>query len=389
MELAKDSVNRSTSRPTRKARKPRKRSPVGSIKSWHWIASAVCLIATLGFALTGITLNHASRVEATPTKTTFEMELPPATHQALVKRQQELLQTTHSAEASLPSVFRQWYQQQAFGMRLTGVEAEWDMYEVYVGLPQAGGDRWFRVDLESGELYQENIDRGWVAYFNDLHKGRNTSGAWVSMLDILAIIMLVYAITGLILLKRYAKGRKSTWPLVIAGLIIPWLFLMVPAHASGKDEVQLTLTIPALNVAEYHRPYVAIWLADGKHQRVQDLAVLYDGKMANREGEKWLKDIRQWWRRSGRSQEMPMDGVSGATKRPGTHTFNFSEVGALFKQLPAGDYFLNIEAAREVGGREHIVVPISLPIEPNKQILIKAEGEHELGLVELNILLND
>jgi|SRR5690554_3532352 len=381
-------ITRPAQRTVPKRRQARKRSPLGSIKSWHWISSAVCLVATLGFAITGITLNHANKVEAAPNKSVYETTLPDRVQQVLITRQKELLKGQSQATGPLPSVFKEWYRQQPFGSRLTSINAEWDDYEMYVGLPHAGGDRWFRADLEEGILYQENIDRGWIAFFNDLHKGRNTSGAWVTMLDLLAVVMLVYAITGLLLLKRYAKGRKSTWPLVIAGLLLPWLFLIIPAHAAEGTKIELTVTIPELTVAEYHRPYVAVWLANERHQRVYDLALWYDGKMADQEGEKWLKDLRQWWRRSGRSLTFPIDGVSGATRRPGTHTIEFNQLTAQLANLPAGDYFLNIEAAREVGGREHLTLPITLPLPPinaNAPFSVVAEGEHELGHIELKI----
>lgn len=364
----------------------RKRPVLGSIKSWHWISSAVCLIATLGFAITGITLNHASSVEVAPTKSSVEMTLPEPVKRALVERQKLLLKDDAQATGPLPSIFKEWYRQQEFGASFSGMNAEWDEYELYVGLPRAGGDSWFRVDLNEGTIYQENIERGWVAFFNDLHKGRNTSQTWVTMLDILAIVMLIYAITGLLLLKRYAKGRKSTWPLVITGLLLPWLFLVFPAHAAAESKVELTVTIPELTVAEYHRPYMAIWLANERHQRVSDLALWYDGKKADKEGEKWLKDLRQWWRRSGRSLAFPIDGVSGATRRPGIYTIELKKLTEQLATLPAGDYFLNVEAAREVGGREQLSLPISLPLLFSEApLVVVAQGEHELGRVELRI----
>src|SRR5690554_4703767 len=116
-------------------RQARKRSPLGTIKSWHWISSAVCLVATLGFAITGITLNHANKVEADASKTVYEMALPDSVQQVLATRQNELLLGKSQAESPLPSVFKQWYREQPFGSRLRSINAEWDEYEVYVGLP--------------------------------------------------------------------------------------------------------------------------------------------------------------------------------------------------------------------------------------------------------------
>lgn len=367
---------------TRRARKP---SGWRDLKAWHWISSAICLAATFLFAITGMTLNHASSVEAQPHKREHRLQVPTPIMLELQARQQQLLNGQSVAEGPLPSHFSVWYQQQ-LEMSLPRQQiAQWDEFEMYIGMPRPGGDRWFRVDLESGEFYQEDLDRGLVAYFNDLHKGRHTGYGWILMLDLLAVVMVIFALTGLLLLKRYAKGRKSTWPLVIAGFIVPWLVLLIPMHASATEAKQamLELTLPELPVAEYHRPYLAIWLADQRHQRIADIAVWYDLKLANKEGEKWLKDLRQWWRRSGRMTEMPIDGVTGATRRPGAHRIQFPQLVTALNALPAGSYTLNIEAVREVGGREHLHLPLELPL--TLPYRAEASGDHELGHVRLSL----
>src|SRR3546814_8410535 len=80
--------------------------------------------------------------------------------------------------------------------------------------------------------------------------------------------------------------------------------------------------------------------------------VWYDHDMKKNEGTKWLRDVRQWWRASGRSMSFPAKGVTGATRAPGTHKISFSR--AQLGAATPGDYVLVIEAAREVGGREQI-----------------------------------
>jgi hypothetical protein len=143
-----------------------------------------------------------------------------------------------------------------------------------------------------------------------------------------------------------------------------------PATAAGT----VSITIPQLKVAEYHRPYVAVWLepAGGGAQRT--LAVWYDVKRGGAEpGTKWLADLRAWWRKGGKSMKLPADGVSGATKVPGTYTL------ALPADVKAGDYVLSVEAARETGGRELVTVPISVPAKP-----AKASGSTELGAISLS-----
>jgi len=46
------------------------------ILRWHWISAAICLIGMLLFAITGITLNHAGSIPATPRVTERTADLP-------------------------------------------------------------------------------------------------------------------------------------------------------------------------------------------------------------------------------------------------------------------------------------------------------------------------
>jgi len=160
------------------------------------------------------------------------------------------------------------------------------------------------------------------------------------------------------------------------------LFALLSAPVLAA-EMQLEVEIPRLQVAEYHRPYVAIWLEQPDQKHVANLAVWYDQKLKDKEGEKWLKDLRQWWRRSGRSLEMPVDGVSGATRAVGKHRLSFSNADAPFKQLAPGDYRLVVEAAREVGGRELLRLPFTWP--PQQAVNHSAQGSSELGQINLHL----
>jgi hypothetical protein len=152
------------------------------------------------------------------------------------------------------------------------------------------------------------------------------------------------------------------------------------ASPAAAQTLDLTIAIPRLNVAEYHRPYVAIWLEkEGAAPRT--LAVWYDHDMRANEGTKWLRDVRQWWRVSGRSMSFPADGVTGATRAPGTHKVSFTAGRGSMPQLSGGNYTLVVEAAREVGGRELLRLPFSVPAGGTAT----AQGSSELGAVRLTV----
>ena len=155
--------------------------------------------------------------------------------------------------------------------------------------------------------------------------------------------------------------------------------LTLPAYAA---ELEVSVQIPKLNVAEYHRPYVAIWLEGADQKVASNLAVWYQMKdTAEGHGTKWLPDLRQWWRKSGRALELPVDGVTGPTRPVGTHKLVFTGSQPQLKDLAPGQYTLVVEAAREVGGRELVKIPFSWPAKAPQAG--KAQGASELGAVTL------
>lgn len=194
------------------------RNYLGSIRQWHWISSALCLAALLLFAVTGFTLNHAASIEASPKVTEQVATLP-----------QPLLQKLKQSEPEVPQAIDQWMQDQ-LKVSIRGRNAEWSPYDYYVSMPRPGGDAWLSIDLSSGEVLYEVTSRGWISYFNDLHKGRHTGAAWSLFIDLTALACVIFAITGLLLLQRHAAKRPSTWPLTTLGLLAPILLLLLFSH---------------------------------------------------------------------------------------------------------------------------------------------------------------
>jgi hypothetical protein len=162
-------------------------------------------------------------------------------------------------------------------------------------------------------------------------------------------------------------------------LALPGALAVQTATAS---ELSVAVEVPRLEVAEYHRPYLAMWIEREDQTVAANLSVWYE--VGNKkEGTKWLADLRQWWRRSGRDQTFPVDGVTGPTKPVGTHQLKFPGDKAPLATLAAGKYRLVVEAARETGGREVVRVPFEWPAKSAQSLTGK--GASELGTIALNI----
>jgi len=192
------------------------------LHQWHWISAAISLVGLFLFAVTGITLNHAASIPATPVVSEQTATLPAPLVQRLASLPQE---TTDS----VPDAVARWASD-ALKVSIAGRPTETTPDEVYVALAEPGGDGWLTIDRATGEAVHERTTRGWVAYLNDLHKGRNTGVVWFWFIDVFAVACIVFAVTGFGLTWLHARQRPSTWPLLGLGLLIPVVIALIFIH---------------------------------------------------------------------------------------------------------------------------------------------------------------
>ena len=201
------------SKPRVKAKPSRKSFWIKQFHTWHWMSSAISLIGLVLFTITGITLNHAAEIEGKPVVAERSATLPAALLPQVAPDDRP------DAKKPLPPAIAKWAGD-TLALDATGV-AEWSADEIYLAMPRPGGDGWIAIDRVSGAVTTETTDRGWISYLNDLHKGRNAGAAWQWFIDIFAAACLVFALTGLLLLQLHSAKRRSTWPMVGFGLVIP------------------------------------------------------------------------------------------------------------------------------------------------------------------------
>lgn len=192
------------------------------LHSWHWISAAVSLVGMILFAVTGITLNHAASIPGDPVTVEQTATLPTPLLQRLASFPQE---TTDP----VPDAVARWASE-ALKVEIADKPTETTAEEVYVALAMPGGDGWVTIDRSTGETLHEKTTRGWIAYLNDLHKGRNAGTVWFWFIDVFAVACTIFALTGLGLMLLHAKGRPSTWPLAALGLLIPVVIALIFIH---------------------------------------------------------------------------------------------------------------------------------------------------------------
>lgn len=197
---------------------------LGSVRQWHWISAAVSLAGMLIFALTGITLNHAADISVEPEVVTIDAQLTDTLISVLRRSDQE------GGNHQVPPALNAWLATKHDIRISQQAHVEWSDEEIYIAMAGPGVDSWLAIDLAFNELIYERTDRGWIAYFNDLHKGRDSGPVWGWFIDIFAAVCVIFCATGLILLIRQTKHRPMTWPITSLGLVLPVILLLLFVH---------------------------------------------------------------------------------------------------------------------------------------------------------------
>jgi hypothetical protein len=193
-----------------------------TLHEWHWISSALCLVGILFFSITGVTLNHSAQIEASPEVIQRKAILPDELRTALAG-------ADSASDPALPAALREWISK-TMDVEVGARIGEWSEDEIYVSMPRAGGDAWLSIDRASGAIEYEKTDRGWISWFNDLHKGRNTGTAWAWFIDVFALACVVFSVSGFFLLQMHARQRSMTWPMVGLGLLVMVLIALLFIH---------------------------------------------------------------------------------------------------------------------------------------------------------------
>lgn len=192
------------------------------LHQWHWISAAVSLIGLFLFAVTGVTLNHAASIPATPRVSEQSATLPAPLLERLAGLPEE-------STDPVPDAVARWAAE-TMKVSIAGRPTETTPDEVYVALAEPGGDGWLTINRATGEAAHERTTRGAVAYLNDLHKGRNTGKVWFWFIDVFAVACIIFAVTGFGLTWLHARQRPSTWPLLGLGLLIPVVIALIFIH---------------------------------------------------------------------------------------------------------------------------------------------------------------
>lgn len=80
------------------------------------------------------------------------------------------------------------------------------------------------IDRKTGDYELTIVEFGLVGRWNDLHKGRDSGLAWSWLIDISAVVMIISAVTGLVMLLFIKRKRNSGLVTTLVGAVLFMIF---------------------------------------------------------------------------------------------------------------------------------------------------------------------
>lgn len=203
-----------------------------AVQTWarrlHIYISMALLLVVMFFSVTGITLNRPELfVKKQPVISEVVLSLPEelmASGRRGIIPDEALLVAYITEQASVsgkPSAVEVFTEMEA------GELVEGEMSYDYKG---PGFNASVFVDLLSRKAVVEKSHYGVVAVLNDLHKGRNSGDVWKWFIDITALLMVFFVLTGVCLLLPKKKTLNNSLKWTVAGSFVTLLifFFAVP-----------------------------------------------------------------------------------------------------------------------------------------------------------------
>ncbi|HKM16463.1 MAG TPA: PepSY-associated TM helix domain-containing protein [Marinospirillum sp.] len=172
------------------------------VRPLHAYSSMLMLFILLFFTLTGLTLNNRQWLP-TPSISN-DVELP------LAEAFSDVVFATDTAEQQGQAVW-QWLKNEQ-GLSGGELSVQWSADEslLMLDIKRPGGYTLVEILPEEQTVWYENHSLGWMAIVNDLHMGRYSGKVWSWFIDLSAVVMLLFTLTGFWLVLFHPKRRSRT-----------------------------------------------------------------------------------------------------------------------------------------------------------------------------------
>ena len=184
-----------------------------SLCRWLHIYVSTALFSLLVFfCITGITLNHANWFSNDGEQRQVSKILPEQLKKSLINQDKTALFDLQQYVEKLIQL-----------NKVRSIDVDSDIGEISFDYPIPAGYVFVSVFVEAGEIEIEQKSGSMVSLLNDLHKGRHSGEFWSWLIDISALLILFFSVTGFVILLQNNKRRSKGIFFMVFGTIAPWL----------------------------------------------------------------------------------------------------------------------------------------------------------------------
>jgi len=190
-----------------------KRALYSTSRALHIYISTALFFLLILFCVSGIVLNHVDWLKNDKSNGHVTATIPA-----------ELVTKANAQLNTLPSLYPEIEAYLATQYSLTKVKSiEWEKEDALVMLdyPLPAGFAYAELDFTTGELNLDYQTGGFLSLIGDLHKGRYTGEVWSWVIDTSAVLMIIFAITGMIILFQNRKKRLAGIWITVLGIATP------------------------------------------------------------------------------------------------------------------------------------------------------------------------
>lgn len=190
-----------------------KRALYSTSRALHIYISTALFFLLILFCVSGIVLNHVDWLKNDKNNGQVTATIPA-----------ELVTKANAQLDTLPTLYPEIEAFLAKQYSLTKVKSiEWEKEDalVIIDYPLPAGFAYAELDFTTGELNLDYQTGGFLSLIGDLHKGRYTGEVWSWVIDISAVLMIIFAITGMIILFQNRKKRNLGVLITLLGVATP------------------------------------------------------------------------------------------------------------------------------------------------------------------------
>ncbi|MBQ4834053.1 PepSY-associated TM helix domain-containing protein [Pseudoalteromonas sp. MMG010] len=190
-----------------------KRAIYSISRALHIYISTALFFLLILFCISGIVLNHVDWLKNDKNNADNTLAIP-----------NSLLIKANKQRDTLPTLYPEieaFITQQYSLSNPKSIEWEKEDSLVMLDYPLPAGYAYIEFDFNAGELLVEYQTGGILSIMGDLHKGRYTGEVWSWVIDISAVFIIIFSLTGMIILFQNRKKRLTGIGLTLLGVVTP------------------------------------------------------------------------------------------------------------------------------------------------------------------------